>query len=155
MQDDALYEKCGHSGCWHFIEDNSGESEGTVASDWYKGEMPDLWLHLDNGDKYHDHVAIPSGERRTLREWEEIHPELFKAFKGGDIGPNSKYFPDGPECEHDMLNPPYWGGDPGERGIALDCILCGAITVIPMDDALDAAKWERTRQPHRRTYEDY
>lgn len=76
------YEKCAK--CWHFIEPNDvGPDEFFTYAEY---------LHLDNGEKEHDHDAAPSGDIRTLEQWEHDHPELFTEYSDGEIGPNSVYF---------------------------------------------------------------
>lgn len=79
--DAVLYEKCAH--CWHFIEPNY---------DWDEDHSLAEYLHLDNGEKEHDHDAEPSGDIRTLDEWKRVQPSLFHTFPDGNIGPNSMHF---------------------------------------------------------------
>lgn len=78
----TTYEKCLH--CWHFIEPNDAD------------EIPGLalaaWLHLDNGEKEHDHDAAPGGGKRTLDEWIRDQPALFRTYADGQTGPNSALF---------------------------------------------------------------
>jgi hypothetical protein len=76
------YELCAH--CWHFIEPNIGGTPAFPVADY---------VHLDNGEKEHDHDATPSGDARTLDEWKTGIPELFVTYADGRIGPNSANFP--------------------------------------------------------------
>lgn len=78
---DGFYEICGHIDCMHFIEENDVQGEGIAP-----------YLHLDDGEKEHDHDAIPSGIIHTLTEWSKIWPELFRKYPDGKIGPNSSQF---------------------------------------------------------------
>lgn len=66
-----LYQ-CKH--CSHFVEEVD-EGEG--------------WEHLEDGEQLFDHEAEPGSEAKTLDEWMEEHPALFKTFADGKIGPNS------------------------------------------------------------------
>lgn len=80
--DVVLYEKCAH--CWHFIDLNDVDSnEYYIVSEY---------VHLDNGEKEHDHDAAPSGDIRTLDEWKRDQPSLFYTFPDGQTGPNSVHF---------------------------------------------------------------
>jgi hypothetical protein len=79
------YEKCAH--CWHFIEPN------------YETQIPGYaalklaeHVHLDDGEKEHDHDAAPSGDIRTLDEWKRDQPSLFHMYDDGKTGPNSSLF---------------------------------------------------------------
>ena len=65
--------------CDHFIEKNTAEGEGLAA-----------YVHLDNGEQEYDHEATP-GESKTMAEWKESRPDLFKSHPDGEIGPNSEY----------------------------------------------------------------
>jgi hypothetical protein len=76
----SYYEKC--RDCWHFIEPNDADPGFTLAEH----------VHLDNGEKEHDHDAAPSGDTRQLNVWRTAHPELFTAYADGKIGPNSAHF---------------------------------------------------------------
>lgn len=78
----ATYEKCAH--CWHFIEMN------VVQADEYFDIA--AFVHLDNGEKEHDHDAAPSGDRRTLEEWKRDQPSLFHVYPDDRVGPNSVHF---------------------------------------------------------------
>ena len=99
--DDLSYEKCAH--CWHFIEENAAY-----------GDYPGLaeHVHLDNGEKEHDHDAEPSGDIQTLRQWRAQHPELFITYADDAIGPNSAYFTLASELE--TLAQDIRGGAAGE-----------------------------------------
>lgn len=77
------YEMCGNPACAHFIESNDAYVPGYGISEFN---------HLDDGEKEHDHDALPSGVVKTLREWAEIWPALFATYPDGKIGPNSKFF---------------------------------------------------------------
>jgi hypothetical protein len=81
----TTYEKCKH--CWHFIEPN----DETQIPGFAVLKLAE-YVHLDNGEKEHDHDAEPSGDKRTLDEWKNAHPELFHMHKDGMIGPNSVHF---------------------------------------------------------------
>lgn len=77
---DARYEMCAH--CEHFIMDNPS----------WTPERPyavTLFLHLDDGEKEHDHDAVPSEHDLTLGEWMYQRPDLFTEWTDGKIGPNS------------------------------------------------------------------
>ncbi len=78
-----FYEKCAH--CWHFIEPND-------ADDGTPGFRVAPYVHLDDGEKDHDHDAAPSGDIRTLDQWKADHPELFAEYGDGKTGPNSSLF---------------------------------------------------------------
>ena len=82
----TIYEKCAH--CWHFIERN--DTTGSELFDF--GFKLAEYVHLDNGEKEHDHDAMPSGDIRTLDEWKRDQPSLFHTYADGNIGPNSADF---------------------------------------------------------------
>jgi len=75
------YEQCAH--CSHFIEptDPMDTEYGAAA-----------YLHLDDGEKDHDHDATRSGMVRTLDEWRAFSPGLFLTYPDGRIGPNSRFW---------------------------------------------------------------
>jgi len=76
-----MYDLCLH--CWHFVDENSAF-----------GDYPGLarYVHLDDGEKEHDHDAEPTGEPRTLEVWRLTNPSLFRTYADGKIGPNSSHF---------------------------------------------------------------
>ena len=76
------YEMCAQ--CWHFVEPNDAPPAPpfTLAS----------YVHLDDGEKEHDHDATPSGDGRTLGAWRDAYPGLFVTYADGKIGPNSMHF---------------------------------------------------------------
>lgn len=78
------YEMCAH--CWHFVEPNDVIStpEFPVAA----------YVHLDDGEKEHNHDATPSGVKGTLTAWRAERPSLFVTYRDGKTGPNSAYFED-------------------------------------------------------------
>ena len=65
--------------CAHFVEPNDDyiTTPGLAA-----------YLHLDDGEKEHDHEAWP-GAQATLIQWRRIRPDLFVTYSDGKIGPNS------------------------------------------------------------------
>lgn len=75
-----MYEICAY--CDHFIEDNPA----WVPED---GFTVPPFLHLDDGEKEHDHDAEPSEDVRDLGQWKIDRPELFTEWADGKIGPNS------------------------------------------------------------------
>ena len=75
--------------CWHFIEENDADPRLMIPAG-YGGVAP--YIHLDDGEKEHDHDAAPSGDARTLAAWKTAHPELFRRFRDGKTGPNSPLF---------------------------------------------------------------
>jgi hypothetical protein len=84
-EDELNYEKCAH--CWHFVQPNyetqiPGYAHLTLAE----------YVHLDNGEKEHDHDAAPSGDVRTLGTWKRDQPALFHRYADGSTGPNSSLF---------------------------------------------------------------
>jgi len=78
---EPLYDLC--KLCWHFVDYN----------DSY-GDYPGLaeYIHLDDGEKEHDHDAQPTGEPRPLDVWKVTNPSLFTTYADGKIGPNSSDF---------------------------------------------------------------
>lgn len=85
--DDASYEKCAH--CWHFIESNLDYYIAEASPGNFKVAQ---YIHLDNGEKEHDHDATPSGDIRRLAEWRAAFPVLFVTYPDGMTGPNSIHF---------------------------------------------------------------
>lgn len=82
MSEAHEYEMCSH--CWHFVEPNdSCPVEGIKLA---------AYVHLDDGEKEHDHDAAPSGDGRTLAAWRNAYPGLFTTFGDGKTGPNSAHF---------------------------------------------------------------
>lgn len=78
-----VYELCGQPKCPHFIVENDCyELDKTLAP----------YIHLDDGEKEHDHDAFPSFIIYTLEEWRVMWPELFETYSDGKIGPNSSQF---------------------------------------------------------------
>lgn len=73
------YTKCAY--CDHFVEENIPDEPGIAP-----------YIHNDDGEKEHDHDAVPSTESHTLKEWNDIKPELFTLYHDGKIGPNSEYY---------------------------------------------------------------
>jgi hypothetical protein len=71
MIDDTyiMYTKC--KWCDHFVDED------------------DL-IHMDDGDKDHDHVAELSDMTYNFYEWQYNRPDLFVLHPDGKIGPNSK-----------------------------------------------------------------
>jgi hypothetical protein len=82
QQGSLIFEMCGHSGCSHFITANPAAGPGLAAFD-----------HLDDGDKEHDHDAVPGGGTGTLATWRTTRPDLFVMYADGRIGPNSTLSP--------------------------------------------------------------
>lgn len=76
----VLYTMCGK--CDHFVYDQRNDFDQPGIADF---------IHLDDGEKEHDHDAIP-GETHTLKGWRDIMPELFEMFADGKIGPNSIHY---------------------------------------------------------------
>jgi hypothetical protein len=68
--------------CDHFIEDN-----GSSPEDVKRYGLAD-YVHLDDGEKEHDHDAIPSGISMPIGWWQLLRPDLFEADSAGVIGPN-------------------------------------------------------------------
>ena len=79
---DTIYIKCAF--CDHFVEPNS---------DFEKGYSLAAYIHLDDGEKDHDHDADPRGGAHTLEEWKALRPDFFKKHEDGKIGPNSQFHP--------------------------------------------------------------
>jgi hypothetical protein len=75
------YEKC--ADCWHFVDLNPAYRDAAGLAEY---------VHLDNGEKEHDHDARPGGVRGTLAAWKAAHPQLFTRYPDGNIGPNSAHF---------------------------------------------------------------
>lgn len=84
--DSQLYVICKH--CDHFVDDND------LPSDLSGAELERFarFIHLNSGEKDHDHEAEPGARMQTLREWKQERPDLFVRFPDGKIGPNSEYF---------------------------------------------------------------
>jgi hypothetical protein len=76
------YEMCAH--CRHFVEPNDVGSTLPFPVAEY--------VHLDNGEKEHDHDAAPGGIRGTLGAWREDDPGLFVTYPDGETGPNSAHY---------------------------------------------------------------
>lgn len=51
----------------------------------------DEGLHLDDGEKSHTHIPVAGIPGKTLAQWRKDRPDLFKKYKDGKIGPNSKW----------------------------------------------------------------
>ena len=82
----AKYTIC--SLCDHFVEYNYVQGPGLAK-----------YVHLDNGDKEHDHDAYPSLLTYPLDWWKAARPNLFKTYPDNMVGPNSIYYP-GWTCGH-------------------------------------------------------
>jgi hypothetical protein len=93
-----LYELC--RDCDHFIEANASLDEDIERYDLAP------FIHLDNGNKDHDHDAAPSGSELAgadltetwtpgvamfLSDWRAQRPDLFVGHADGQIGPNSRF----------------------------------------------------------------
>lgn len=78
--DHIIYTQCAK--CDHFIEINDDDNDFPmlpVAS----------YIHLDDGEKEHDHDAEPGSFSATLALWKHYRPDLFEADPTtGKIGPN-------------------------------------------------------------------
>lgn len=72
------YEICAK--CDHFIEFDQVLLDGSPH-----------FLHLDDGEKEHDHSAASSGDSRMLIDWRLQRPDLFTEYADGAIGPNSAF----------------------------------------------------------------
>ena len=83
---DARYTLCAQ--CDHFVEPNDS-ADPTVPLAYFPGAA--AFIHLDDGEKEHDHDAVPGDETHTLREWQARRPDLFRAHRDGKIGPNSAF----------------------------------------------------------------
>ena len=71
--------------CDHFVELND--------SDPWPGVTLAEYVHLDNGEKEHDHDARPTpGASLAIETWRAIKPELFTEYRDGAIGPNSAHY---------------------------------------------------------------
>ena len=85
--------------CNHFIEENDGAEKGQAK-----------YVHLDDGDKDHDHDAQP-GMSNPVSWWKRELSHLFKEYPDGKVGPNSVHF--------DAFNPldprRGWSEDPRRR----------------------------------------
>lgn len=81
-KDDLVYVQCAK--CAHFVDPNEPAdiAQYDVAP----------YVHLDDGEKEHDHDAQPGPTAMPLREWKRLHPELFQKGLDGKIGPNSAHF---------------------------------------------------------------
>jgi hypothetical protein len=77
MEIDPEYTLCAL--CVHFVEPNDAGADLDLAA----------WIHLDDGEKEHDHDATPSTLVATLDEWKRVRPDLFVKYADGKIGPNS------------------------------------------------------------------
>lgn len=79
------YEICAR--CDHFVEENDIEAIVFGAA---------TYLHLDDGEKEHDHDALPSGDVRTFGQWRADRPDLFamtwRWFAEPAIGPNAQVY---------------------------------------------------------------
>lgn len=80
------YEMCGHDGCWFFVDENM-----SYDPDDFYGATLAPWIHLDDITD-HDHDAEPSDDVRTMFAWQRDHPELFRTYEDGEIGPRSDFF---------------------------------------------------------------
>ena len=90
---EPMYDVCAQPDCWHFVEVNS------AAQSWPAEAGPVAeYVHLDDGEKEHDHDAVPSGRPAALEVWRARYAELFVEHSDGKIGPNSERFiaPGGP-----------------------------------------------------------
>lgn len=67
--------------CDHFVEPRPCPKAGAAE-----------WIHLDDGDKEHDHDALPGVASMTLAEWQRERPDLFTEYADGKIGPNSVHY---------------------------------------------------------------
>jgi hypothetical protein len=84
--------------CDHFIEDNAISREGVPEP--LRSEIAE-YVHLDNGNKEHDHDAMPTGATLAvewfagvamfLSDWRAMRPDLFIGHADGQIGPNSRF----------------------------------------------------------------
>jgi|WetSurMetagenome_2_1015567.scaffolds.fasta_scaffold03898_27 hypothetical protein len=79
--DDYVFTLC--EKCDHFVEPNEEED----IEKWDCAE----YIHLDDGEKDHDHDAQPSQYRALLTAWRLSRPDLFLPHSDGKIGPNSRY----------------------------------------------------------------
>lgn len=70
--------------CDHFIE----------ANEWADIERHQIapYVHLDDGEKEHDHDAMPSVYVHALVDWQIARPDLFLVYADGKIGPNSEHY---------------------------------------------------------------
>jgi len=78
----VIYTICAVPGCWHFIEENGTRDYGIQFAEY---------VHLDDGEKEHDHDALP-GIARSLDVWKLTNPSLFVTYDDEKIGPNSAHF---------------------------------------------------------------
>jgi hypothetical protein len=155
--EEATYTKC--LGCDHFVIENDEWSPDLDPANWYQGIMPDRYEHLDDGDKEHNHPAEPSNVSFTLAQWALLRPELFRTFMDGSIGPNSRYYPDGLECDHYMthgLETVTASTEPRAKGmgypVRVECFHCEATIVFDIGPAYDAARWSGHRGPLERRF---
>lgn len=82
-----VYTQCAH--CDHFVEINDDPNVDTYDLARY--------LHLDDGEKEHDHNAEPGRLSATLAMWRLFQPSLFEYDPVTDkIGPNIPKDPGGP-----------------------------------------------------------
>ena len=81
----VLHTKCAR--CDHFVEPNGDGTDPMIAS----------YVHLDDGEKDHDHDALP-GQAARLAVWKIARPDLFREYADGKIGPNSDHFIQGVRC---------------------------------------------------------
>lgn len=66
--------------CDHFVDANSSAGDDPTYA---------RFVHLDDGEKDHDHDAEPSDQTFSLDEWKAIRPDLFERDPAtGRIGPN-------------------------------------------------------------------
>lgn len=75
--DGNLLVKC--KKCDHFVERNHDADDNHSLCEF---------IHLDDGDKDHNHDAEP-GQTKSLDEWKTNRPDLFIKHIDGKIGPNS------------------------------------------------------------------
>lgn len=88
MDSNTEYTICQH--CHHFVDPNDDYEPGNGNAEF---------VHLENGEQEFDHDAQPSEETKTLKEWEQERPELFKEYEDGEIGPNSIHFDRKGKCD--------------------------------------------------------
>jgi len=80
--DFEFYEMCRY--CDHFID-----------VEWLidDPDNPNIFLiHLDSGEKEHDHEPVRSKEIKRLIDWKAERPDLFTLYEDEFIGPNSMHF---------------------------------------------------------------
>lgn len=81
-QKTGKYTKCAK--CDHFVESN--DEYFITAQGIAK------YIHLDNGEKEHDHDASPSSMTYYLEWWQYHFPALFTTYPDEMTGPNSEYY---------------------------------------------------------------